>query len=141
MINDYIFVTSANVIDLAFDVSVVLDATQNQGVVISNVIVKISDFMSPSIREMGQNVNISELRRIIQSENGVISIADISVFGKVGGVYSSAETSQRYSNPETRQIELIDDTIFAEPNQIYQVRFNSDDISIRVKNLSTVNFS
>jgi hypothetical protein len=141
MINDYIYVTSANVIDLAFDVSVVLDASQNQGVVVSNIIVKISDFMSPLNREMGQNVNISELRRIIQQENGVLSISDISIFNKVGGVYSSSETSQRYSDLNTKKIELIDDTIFAEPTQIYQVRIPGEDIVIRVKNLSSVNFS
>jgi hypothetical protein len=141
MINDYIFVTSANVIDLTFDISVVLDATQNQGVLISNIIVIVENFMSPASREMGQNVNLSELRRLIQSENGVISISDISIYNNVGGQYSSSETSQRYSNNQTRQIELIDDTIFAEPTQIYQVRFPGQDIKIRVKNLSTVNFS
>jgi len=141
MINDYIFVTSANVIDLTFDISLVLDATQNQGVVISNVIVLVENFMSPVNREMGQNVNISDIRRIIQSENGVIAISDISIFNNVGGQYSSSETSQRYIDLATRQIELIDDTIFAEPTQIYQVRFPGQDIRIRVKNLSTVNFS
>jgi len=141
MINDYIFVTSASVIDLSFDVSLVLDASQNQGVIISNVIVRISDFMSPVNREMGENVNISELRRIIQSENGVITISDISVYNKVGGAYSSSETSQKYSDPATRKIELIDDTIFAEPTQIYQVRVPGEDIIIRVKNMSSVNFS
>jgi hypothetical protein len=141
MINDYIFITSASVIDLTFDLSLVLDATQNQGVVISNIIVLVENFMSPSGREMGQNVNISELRRLIQSENGVVSISDISVFNNVGGQYSSSETSQRYSDSATRKIELIDDTIFAEPTQIYQVRFPGQDIKIRVKNLSTVNFS
>jgi hypothetical protein len=91
--------------------------------------------------QLGKNVNISELRRQIQSENGVISLSDISVFNNVGGQYSSSQTSQRYSNPATKQIELIDDTIFAEPTQIYQVRFPSRDINIRVKNLKSVNFS
>jgi hypothetical protein len=141
MINDYILVKSASVIDLGFEISLVLDASQNQGVIISNVIIKISNFMSPSNREMGQNVNISEIRRIIQSENGVISISDLMVFNKVGGKYSSDETSQRYLNSTTRQIELIDDTIFAQTNQMYQVRYDSTDIKIAVKNLSTVNFS
>jgi hypothetical protein len=141
MINDYIFIISASVIDLTFDLSLVLDATQNQGVVISNVIILVENFMSPAGREMGQNVNVSELRRLIQSENGVVSISDISIYNNVGGQYSSSETSQRYSDPLTRKIELIDDTIFAEPTQIYQVRFPGQDIRIRVKNLSTVNFS
>jgi hypothetical protein len=141
MINDYVVVAVADVVDLMFDISLVLDATQNQGVVISNSIVKISEYMSPENREMGQNVNISEIRRILQSEDGVISVADISVFNKVGGKYSSSETSQRYSDPITKKIELIDETIFAEPKQIYQTRFPNSDILIRVKNLSTVNFS
>lgn len=141
MINDYIFITSANVIDLTFEIFVVLDSSQNQGVVVSNIIVQVENFMSPVRREMGQNVNISQLRTLIQSENGVIAISEISVYNNIGGQYSSSETSQRYSDPATRKIELIDDTIFAEPTQIYQVRFPGQDIKIRVKNLSTVNFS
>jgi hypothetical protein len=141
MINDYVVVTTAEVIDLMFDISIVLDATQNQGVVISNTITKVAEYMSPENRNMGENVNISEIRRILQSEDGVISVADISVFNKVGGKYSSSETSQRYIDSTTKKIELIDETIFAQPNQVYQIRFNTDDIKIRVKNLSTVNFS
>jgi hypothetical protein len=141
MINDYIYVYPANVIDLSFDISVVLDASQNQGIVVSNLILKVSDYMNPINRQMGQNVNISEIRRIMQEEDGVISVTDISVFNKVGGLYSSSETSQRYLDSTTRQIEIIDETIFAEPRQIYQVRFDNQDILIRVKNLSTTNFS
>jgi len=36
---------------------------------------------------------------------------------------------------------LIDDTIFAEPSQTYQLRFPNKDVNVRVKNLKTVNFS
>jgi hypothetical protein len=141
MINDYISIESANVIDLGFNIDVVLDNSQNQGAVISQIIDITSDFMDPTNREMGENVNISELRRLIQSENGVVSLSDIQVFNKVGGQYSSSQTSQRYLDSTTKQIELIDDTIFAEPSQTYQVRFPSKDINVRVKNIKTVNFS
>jgi hypothetical protein len=141
MINDYISVESAQVVDLSMDISVVLDSSQNQGVVISQIIDIVTNYFSPSVREMGENVYISEIRRQIQAQNGVITISDISVFNKIGGQYSSSQTSQRYSNSTTKQIQLIDDTIFAEPTQIYQVRFSNKDITVRVKNLSTVNFS
>jgi hypothetical protein len=141
MLNDYISIESANVIDLAIDVDVVLDNTQNQGQVITSLVDQISNYFSPTNREMGQNVNVSEIRRIVQSQNGVISISDIRFFNKVGGQYSSSQTSQRYVDSQTRQIELIADTIFAEPTQTYQVRFPNSDINIRVINLSTVNFS
>jgi len=141
MINDYISVESANVIDLALNIDVVLDNSQTQGAVISQIINLVSDYFDPINLQMGQNVNISEIRKEIQNQNGVISVSDIKVFNKVGGQYSSSQTSQRYIDSTTKEIELIDDTIFAEPNQTYQIRYANKDINVRVKNLSTVNFS
>lgn len=141
MINDYISVETANVVDLSLTIDVVLDSSQNQGVVISSIINLVTDYFDPANIQMGQNVNISEIRRLVQSENGVLSISDILVYNKIGGQYSSSQTSQRYLDFDTKQIELVDDTIFAEPSQIYQIRFPGKDINVRVKNLSTVNFS
>jgi methionine aminopeptidase len=141
MMNDYISVQSANVIDLSFTVEVVLENSQNQGSIITQIINTISDYLTPGNRQMGQNVNVSEIRRLIQTQNGIISVSSIKVFNNVGGQYSSSQTSQRYSDSTTREIELIDDTIFAEPSQIYQIRYSSKDINVRVKNLKTVNFT
>jgi hypothetical protein len=141
MINDYISINVAQVIDLEFDISVVVDAAQNQGEVITRVIDKIQTLMSPVFREMGGNVFISEIRSQVQDVAGVISVTDLKVFNKVGGQYSSSETSQRYANSATKEILLVDDTIFAEPSQIYQVRFPNKDIKVRIKNLKTVDFS
>ena len=141
LINDYISVETANVIDLAYNIDVVLDNSQNQGAVIKQIVDTVTNFMAPTNRNLGENVNVSELRRLLQSQNGVITVSSIAIFNKVGGEYSSSQTSQRYVDSETKQIELIDDTIFAEPSQTYQVRYPNRDINVRVKNLSTVNFS
>jgi hypothetical protein len=141
MINDYVSVTAASVIDLSFDVSVVLDSSQSQGIVISDIVNTVSTYMSQANRQMGQPVYMSEIKRLVQSLNGVLSISSISVFNKVGGLYSSSQVSQGYSNDVTKQIGLIDDAIFAEPNQIYQVRFPNVDILVRTINLQTVNLS
>ena len=141
MINDYVTIGSAEVIDLGVDVSVVLDATQNQGVVISSIIDRVTTFFSPAVRGLGENIVLAELNRIIQDENGVLSVTDISIFNKVGGQYSSAQTSMPYSDDATKKISLVDNTIFAQPNQIYQIRFPTKDIVVRVKNYQTTNFS
>ena len=141
MINDYVTIGSAEVIDLGVDVSVVLDATQNQGVVISSIIDRVTTFFSPAVRGLGENIVLAELNRIIQAENGVLSVTDISIFNKVGGQYSSAQTSMPYSDDATKKISLVDNTIFAQPNQIYQIRFPAKDIVVRVKNYQTTNFS
>ena len=141
MINDYISVESANVIDLGVTVDVVLDASQNQGSLVTQIIDIVSKYFAPTNRQMGQNVYVSEIRRQIQDLSGVISISDILFFNKIGGQYSSSQTSQRYIDPETKQIELIADTIFAEPTQMYQIRFPNKDINVRVLNFKGVNFS
>jgi len=141
MINDYIQVTTANVIDLTFDISVVIDSTQNQGEVITNVIDGVNDYFTPQKQQLGTNVNISDIRRIIQNMPGVISLADLKVFNNVGGRYSNSQTSQRYVDSETKEIQLIDDTIYAEPNQVYQIRFIESDVVVRVKTLSNTDFS
>jgi hypothetical protein len=141
MINDYISIESANVIDLAVDVDVVLDASQNQGSIVTQVIDIVTEYFAPTNRQLGNDVFVSEIRRRIQNTEGVISISAINFFNKVGGQYSSSQTSQRYSDSTTRQIELIADTIFAEPTQIYQIRYPNKDINVRVLNLKGVNFS
>ena len=55
MINDYISVESANVIDLGVLINIILDNTQNQGAVISSIVNEISNFFSSGNRQMGQN--------------------------------------------------------------------------------------
>jgi hypothetical protein len=141
MMNDYISIEVAKVIDLEFEFFIVLNSTGSQSQVITEVINNVTNYMLPSTRELGENVNVSEIRQLIQNINGVNTLSEIRVYNKVGGVYSSSETSQRYVDTTTKQIELIDDTIFAEPDQIYQIRYPAKDIKVRVKNLTSVDFS
>jgi len=141
MLNDYISVETAEVIDLSIEISVVLDSSQNQGSIITSIINKITSYFNPLSRQMGQNINTSDLNRLIQDENGVLSITSLQFFNNVGGQYSSSETSMAYKNSETREIDVVDGTIFALPNQIYQIRFPNKDIRVRVKNFQTVTIS
>jgi hypothetical protein len=141
MLNDYISIITADVIDLSIDVSVVLNSAQNSGQVIADVINKVSDYFNPQSRGLGQNVYLSELNSIIQNINGVLTVAGIDVFNNVGGQYSSSETSMQYLDDETKQIKTVDDTIFAQPSQVYQIRYPEKDIRVSVKNFQSVTFS
>ena len=141
MINDYISIESAEPIDLSISCEVVLDNSQTQGAVVSKIVQIISNYFNPLTRQLGQNVVASEIRRLIQSENGVISISEMKFFNLVGGQYSSFETSQAYVDQTTKEIQLFAEVIYAEPSQIYQIRYPNKDINIRVLNFKTVNFS
>ena len=90
---------------------------------------------------MGENVYIANINREVQNENGVINVGAIRFFNRVGGQYSSSQTSQPYSNAETKEIQPIDGVIFAQPNQIYQIRFPEKDIVVLVKNYTATTIS
>ena len=141
MMNDYISIFTAEVIDVSVDLSIVLDSAQNSGQIISQVIDLISTYFNPQTRQLGQNVYLSEIRSIVQNTNGVLTVAGLEIYNEVGGQYSSAETSMTYSDPETKLIGPVDDTIFAQPSQVYQIRYPNKDIRVSVKNFQSVTFS
>jgi hypothetical protein len=76
----------------------------------------------------------------VQNLNGVITVAGFTIINEVGGQYSSSESSMAYVDNNTRVIAPVDDTVFAEPSQIYQIRFPEKDIRVRVKNFQNVSF-
>jgi hypothetical protein len=84
---------------------------------------------------------LSEIRSIVQNTNGVLTVASLDIYNQVGGQYSSAETSMEYSNPETKLIGPVDDTIFAQPSQVYQIRYPNKDIRVSVKNFQSITFT
>ena len=67
------------------------------------------------------------------SQPGVLNITGLYVFNKVGDGYSQSISTQPYINATTKQIGLIDDTIYAQPNEILQIRFPEKDIAVRFK--------
>ena len=133
MTNDSLTVQVGKVIDLRFEISVTLEKSTNQSAVIADIIDTVSSYMTPLNREMGQNVIVSEIRRIVQELRGVVSVSDIKVFNMVGGKYSSSQTAQQYSDQTTKEIKLIDDTVFAQPTEFYQIRYDNTDVGVRVK--------
>jgi hypothetical protein len=132
MMNDYILVQTGKVIDLAYEIFVKLEKVTNQNSIIADIIDKIDGFMSPQAREFGQDVIISEAKRIVQSVEGVVSVSAVKVYNRTGGQYSTSQTAQEYVDSSTKEIKLIDETIFAEPTEFYQIRFPNRDIGVRV---------
>ena len=141
MLNDYIVVQPAEIIDLALEIDLLIDPSFNSGVIITNVINMTNQFFAPANREMGTDIFVGQLVKDLASQDGVINLIDLRMFNRVGGEYSSNEVSQSYSDPATKQIQLIDGVIFAQPTQSYQVRYPTKDIVVRVKTTSQTTIS
>jgi len=133
MLNDYIVIGAANVIDLSLSIDLILEKSANEGEIVTNVITQISEYFAVDKMELGEDLTLGALRGFIMSQPGVLNLTTIQVFNKVGGEYSQSVTTQPYINATTKQIGLIDDTIYAQPNEILQIRFPQKDIAIRYK--------
>lgn len=140
MINDYIEIESGEVIDLSLDIDVFVDRNISETEVIRTIIEDTTNYFSIDKRRMGDPLFLGELFTNIGNIPGVLNVVDIRVFNKVGGEYSTAETSQEYSDVTTRQINQNDRTIFMKSNQIFQIRFPNKDIRVRVKTINTTTF-
>jgi len=141
MLNDYITIEPAEVIDLSLEIDLLIDPSFNSGVIITNVINTTNEFFAPRNREMGTDVFVGELIKDLGAQDGVINLIDLRIYNKVGGEYSSNEVSQRYIDDATKQIELIDGVIFAQPTQSFQVRYPTKDVLVRVKSTNQTTVS
>ena len=141
MLNDYITIEPAEIIDLSLEIDLLIDPSFNSGVIITNVINTANDFFAPRNREMGTDIFVGELIKNLAAQDGVKNLIDLRIFNRVGGEYSSNEVSQRYINDETRQIELIDGVIFAQPTQSFQIKYPTKDVVVRVKSTSQTTIS
>ena len=140
MINDYIDITSGEVVDLGLEVDLIINKNESSTEIIKTTINTAIDFFDITKRKMGDPLFVGDLIRQIGQENGVVNVVDVRVFGKVGGLYSSAEVAQSYKDDNTKEIQQTDMTIFMKSNQIYQIRFPNSDIKVRIKTLGTTTY-
>lgn len=135
MLNDYVQVTNGRVINLAFEIDLYIDKKLPQSQIITQVITEVKNHLDINKFDMGDNIYISPLAEKINSVGGVTNVLDIRVFNKVGeGKYSLNEISQAYFDQSTRQIDISSDyTLFGDPNSMFEIKYPSTDIIIRVK--------
>jgi hypothetical protein len=135
MINDYVEVTNGRIINLSFQIDLMIDKKQPQGQIISQVISDVQSYMDINKYQMGDNIYLSSLIEIINNVGGVLNVIELRVYNKVGqGKYSLNEISQPYSDANTRQIDISTDyTLFGEPISMFEVLDPTTDIICRVK--------
>jgi hypothetical protein len=135
MINDYIEINNAKVINLSFEIDLVIDKQYTQSQIITEAINKTNSYFNINNWNMGDDIYLGQLIETINNISGVLNVIDIRVYNKVGGAYySSNQISQPYIDNETRQIDLLGQfKLFGEPNGMFEIKRPDVDISVRVK--------
>lgn len=134
MLNDYIEVTNGRIINLSFQIDLFVDKKYPQSQLISQVVAAVTTYMDINNFDMGQNIYLSNLLETINNVAGVLNVIELRVYNMVGGNYSLNEISQPYIDAATRQIDISSDyTLFGEPTSMFEVKFPTSDIIVRVK--------
>lgn len=130
MINDYVVVKPAEVINLAFELSVLVE-DGSQINVISNIAKVIKSAFDKTKIEVGQTYLLGDLIKKISQLDGLLNINYIKAFNKVGFDYSSSTLSMdKFINAVTREVDLSDGAIKVNGEQILQVKYPDKDIVI-----------
>ena len=129
MINDYVEIKNGKIFNLAFDIDVYVEnIADNQ--IANSIITIVRDYFNINNYEMDENIFLGRLQRQILNANGVINVISITVYNKAGGQYSNNVVSQEILNPATGEILIINNTIYATEDSMFEIKYPEKDIKI-----------
>jgi hypothetical protein len=109
MLNDYVEVTNGKIINLSFQVDLMIDVPQAQ--IMGQVISVVEQYMNINKYQMGE-IYLSSLIELINNVGGVLNVVDLRIYNKIGQVCNKNEISQPYINLTTRQVNISDYTLW-----------------------------
>jgi hypothetical protein len=130
MVNDYIEVRDGEVFDIAIDIDVYAGNQNSNTEISNNLITLTTNFFNINAHQMFENIYIGDLNNILSQSPGVINILGIKIYNKVGGNYSMNIVPQAFSDTTTNQINLINQTLYAAEDSMFQIRYPSKDIRV-----------
>lgn len=135
MLNDYVQITNGRIVNLSFQIDLFVDKKFPQSQIITQVITNVQNYMDINKFQMGDSIYLSALIEIINNVAGVLNVIDLRVYNMVGdGKYSLNEIAQPYIDPATKQIDVSADyTIYGEPTTMFEIKYPTTDIIVRVK--------
>ena len=132
MINDYVEIKDGKIFNLAFDIDVYVEnIADNQ--IANSIITLVRDYMNINNYQMDENIFLGPLQREILTANGVINVIDIKVYNKVGGQYSNNVVSQEILSPATGEIQIINNTIYATEDSMFEIKYPEKDIKVYLR--------
>ena len=94
MINDYVEIKSGRIINLSFDIDVIVDKNYNKVDVIREIINTVTRYMDVNAHIMGEELYMGDLQKEISKVDGVINLISMNVINEFGTDYSHTTVSQ-----------------------------------------------
>lgn len=136
MINDYVEIKDGRIFNLGYQISVYIDENIPSNIIAKNVINEVIKFHDIQNRQMGENIYLGYLIEAINNVTGVINVIDYKLYNKVNNGYSLNEIEQPLKEQNTREIQLIDNTLFNSQDAMFEIKYPEKDIVVLLKKKS-----
>jgi hypothetical protein len=136
MINDYVEIKAGRIINIGFDVDVIVDKNYNKTDVVREIINVIKNYMDINNHLMGEEIYVGDLEKEIGKIDGVINLISLSVINKQGVEYSSTPIAQEtYTDNDEVIVDLeaTDGILFNDGDSMMEIKYPENDIRIRIK--------
>lgn len=132
MINDFIEVRPAKIIDIAVEATIQV-AKENSTQIVSSVISAVNNVFKTMGNQLGKDLYVNDVRKAILTIEGVLGIESINFINKIGLDYSEYETPQPFTDSTKKIIDITDGIIYADESEIIQMRYPENDIIIKTR--------
>jgi hypothetical protein len=137
-LNDYVEIKNGKIFNLAYAFEIFIDEkipSSQITLAAQKVVIDLHDINN---NRMNQEIFIGDILEGINNVVGVINVISYKVYNKVGGQYSLNEIEQPYIDNSTREIQLIDNTIYSSFDSMFEIKFPNSDISFSLKKRSNL---
>lgn len=133
MVNDYVEIRDGRIYNLALTFDIFISDSANQGELANNVIQTVSSYFNIDNSEMNEDIFLGDLLNSINDINGVINILSTKVYNKVGNGYSLNEIEQEYIDNTTREIKLINNSVYSSEDSMFEIKYPQKDIVVYLR--------
>lgn len=129
LIGDAIDILDAKIINYQIKITINISDNMNVNSTVATVIRNITKLLNLERASLGKSINLTNIQRMIINIPGVKSIGDIKCVN-VSGIANENEYSSNYKNMD---LVLKNGVYYAEPYEIFELKFPKDDIIISVE--------
>lgn len=133
MVNDYVEIRDGKIFNLAFDLELYISDSINQSELANNVIRTVASYFSVADKKMNEDIFLGDLQNQINDINGVLNIISVTAYNKVGNGYSLNQIEQAYADSTTREIQLINNTVYSVEDSMFEIKYPERDIKLTLR--------
>lgn len=143
MINDYVEIKAGRIINVSFNVDVIVDKNYNKTDIVNEIIKTITNYMDINRHMMGEEIYVGDIEKEISKVDGVINLIDLRVYNETGANYSSTQIGQPTTTaPEDEATDerralidlgVTDGILYNDGDSMIELKYPNKDIRIRIK--------